>query len=291
MKKLDHQYFCLPVSIWIIKNSIVLLSFPVREIILFSLIGIELIAANLKIAHEIIQYLTQKQEYVILISRRFLVEEKRNIERSIFMSKSAWLVRPFPHNIKRLDMFKKADIIAIGWPGIGDLSQKSREGIKEILAGAPYQLKGLELGNAYATIDIFVNRMSIGDLVLIPDGDDIYFAEITSEYYLDAAADNADEGYPHQRTIKWLADTSRKNLSMPLRSSLKVHRATANLSEHLNEIEALSRGEKYDEELTQAISVSYPLRPDFEISFQLPSDITKEEAQRLSDYLRTLYFI
>lgn len=210
------------------------------------------------------------------------------------MSRSAWLVRPFPHNKKRLDEFKKADIIAIGWPGIGDLSRKSREGIKEILAGKPYQLKGLELGNAYATIDIFVNRMAVGDLVLIPDGDDIYFAEITGDYYLDTAVDNDDTGFPHQRTIKWLADTSRQNLSMPLRSSLKVHRATANLSEHLNEIEALSHGEEYVETLHTnipgAIAVSYPLRPDFMVSFQIPSDITKGEAQRLSDYFKTLHF-
>lgn len=211
------------------------------------------------------------------------------------MSRSAWLVRPFPHNKKRLEEFKKANIIAIGWPGIGDLSHKSREGIKGILADKPYQLKGLELGNAYATIDIFVNRMAIGDLVLIPDGDDIYFAEITGDYCLNREVDNADAGYPHQRKIKWLADTSRQNLSMPLRSSLKVHRATANLSEHLNEIEALSRGEKYEEafekDIPQAISVSYPLRPDFMVSFQIPSDITMEEAQRLSDYLKTLYFV
>lgn len=210
------------------------------------------------------------------------------------MNRSAWLVRPFPHNIKRLDEFKKDGIIAIGWPGIGDLSQKSREGIKEILAGKPYRLKGLELGNAYATIDIFVNRMSVGDLVLIPDGADIYFAEITGDYYLDKTVDNDAAGYPHQRRIRWLADTSRQNLSMPLRSSLKVQRATANLSEHKEEIEALSRGEKYEKKLNkdipQAIAVSYPLRPDFMISFQIPSDITREEAQRLSDYLKTLYF-
>lgn len=160
--------------------------------------------------------------------------------------------------------------------------------------GKPYRLKGLELGNAYATIDIFVNRMSVGDLVLIPDGADIYFAEITGDYYLDKTVDNDAAGYPHQRRIRWLADTSRQNLSMPLRSSLKVQRATANLSEHKEEIEALSCGEKYEKKLNkdipQAIAVSYPLRPDFMISFQIPSDITREEAQRLSDYLKTLYF-
>jgi len=208
--------------------------------------------------------------------------------------KNAWLVRPFPHGKKRLDEFKTQNIVAVGWPGIGTLTNKSREDIKEILSGAPYQLKGLELGNAYATIDIFVNRMQVGDLVLTPDGDDIYFGEITSDYYLESTVDNESTGYPHQRTVKWLTDTSRKNLSKPLRSSLKVHRTTANLSDHVGEIESLANGkeykvEKFDE--SDIISVNYPLRPDFTISFNVPSDISKDEAKRLSNYLETLYFV
>lgn len=211
------------------------------------------------------------------------------------MSKNAWLVRPYPHKIRRLDEFKDQNIVAVGWPGIGNLSDKTREEIKKILAGAPYQLKGLELGNAYATIDIFVNQMQVGDLVLTPDGDDIYFGEITSDYFLEPAVDNASQGYSHQRKVKWLADTARKELSMPLRTSLKVHRTTANLAEHTEEIECLAHGRKYEEKVSdekaEVISVSYPLRPDFTITFQIPSDISKEEAKRLTAYFETLYFI
>lgn len=208
--------------------------------------------------------------------------------------KNAWLVRPFPYGTKRLDEFKTQNIVAIGWPGIGDLTNKLREDIKEILSGVPYQLKGLELGNAYATIDIFVNQMQVGDLILSPDGDDIYFGEITSDYYMESTVDNYSTGYPHQHKVKWLNDTFRKNLSMPLRSSLKVHRTTANLFNHVDEIESLANGkeykvEKFDE--TNIISVNYPLRPDFTISFNVPSNISKDEAKRLSNYLETLYFV
>lgn len=208
--------------------------------------------------------------------------------------KNAWLVRPFPHGTKRLDEFKTQNIVAVGWPGIGDLTNKSREDIKEILSREPYQLNGLELGNAYATIDIFVNRMQVGDLILTPDGDDIYFGEIIGDYYMESTVDNDSSGYPHQRKVKWLKDTSRKNLSMPLRSSLKVHRTTANLSDHAAEIESLANGkdykaEKFDEK--NVISVNYPLRPDFTISFNVPSNISKDEAKRLSNYLDTLYFV
>ena len=205
---------------------------------------------------------------------------------------NAWLVRPFPHKIKRLDEFKQNKIVAVGWPGINDLSGKSREDIKSILSGPPYNFSGLKLGNAYATVDLFVNRMQVGDLVLIPDGEDIYFCEITSDYYLDKSVDNDVDGYPHQRKIKWLSDTLRKDLSMALRSSLKVQRTTADLTKHYEEIKALSQGNEYLTEPTEnnTIEVTYPLRSDFSISFEIPDDITKSEAKRLSLYFESLYF-
>lgn len=206
--------------------------------------------------------------------------------------KNAWLVRPFPHEIKRLDKFKANNMIAVGWPGIGDLSGKTRENIKTILSGNPYSLSGIALGNAYATIDIFVNRMQPGDLVLIPDGEDIYFAEITGAYYLDKSVNNNTDGYPHQRKINWLANVSRKDLTTALRSSLKVHRATADLSKHYDEINALSHGEDFSDEINnvETLLVSYPLRSDFSVSFEIPVDISKSEAKRLSSYFDSLYF-
>jgi len=211
------------------------------------------------------------------------------------ITKKAWLVRPYPHQIRRLLEFKSKNIIAVGWPGIGDLTGKSREDLKHILADKPYSLEGLALGNAYATIDLFVNQMQAGDLVLVPDGDDIYFAEIQGSYYLEASVDNTTPtgGYPHQRPVKWLADVSRKELSKSLRSSLKVHRTTADLSQHAAEIDALAHGKSFTPAADQAsdlIQVSYPLRPDCTITFSVPADITRDEARRLSVYLSSLYF-
>ena len=205
--------------------------------------------------------------------------------------KNSWLVRPMPHGINRVDNFKAKNIVAIGWPCIGDLTGKSREELKDILSRPPYTLSGLELGNAYATIDIFVNQMQNGDLLLMPNGDDIYFGEITSDYYLDPNVDNNTDVYPHQRTVKWLSDTSRKNLSKPLRSSLKVHRTTANLSHHSTEIDTLCHGKIFtDMSLPRTIDVSYPLRPNFNIDFKIPTNMSSDEAQRLSAYFSSLYF-
>lgn len=146
----------------------------------------------------------------------------------------------------------------------------------------------------YATVDIFVNQMQKGDLVLVPDGDDIYFGEVMSDYYLDSSVDNDSEGYSHQREVKWLSNTSRKSLSKELRSSLKVHRTTANLSHHTNEIGALAQSKPFTpltNGITNVIEVTYPLRPDFTVIFTIPTDISSDEANRLSIYFKSLYFI
>lgn len=206
---------------------------------------------------------------------------------------NAWLIRPIPHSINRLSEFLNNGIIAVGWPCIGDLTGKSREELKDILSKPPYSYKGLSLGNTYATIDIFVNQMKVDDLLLMPNGDDIYFGKISSKYYLDASVDNNTDGYPHQRKAKWLTNISRKELSKELRSSLKVHRTTANLSHHFAEIDAISHNRKVPTTAPASqntIDVSYPLRPNYNVTFSLPTDITSEEAKRLSTYFASLYF-
>lgn len=206
---------------------------------------------------------------------------------------NAWLIRPYPHKQLRLSEFLDNKIIAVGWPCIGSLNGKSREELKETLSEPPYSYKGLTLGNAYATIDIFVNQMKVDDLLLMPNGEDIYFGKITSDYYLDSSVDNDKDGYPHQRKAEWMKNASRKELSKELRSSLKVHRTTANLSHHFAEIDALI----HDREVpvttpasTDTIDVSYPLRPNYNVSFSIPTDITADEARRLSAYFASLYF-
>jgi len=207
--------------------------------------------------------------------------------------KRAWLIRPRPHGIYRMNEFKAQNIVAIGWPGIGDLTGQSREELKHRLSLPPYDLSGLALGNAYATIDIVVNQMQPGDLVLAADGDDIYLGRISGGYRFDPSVDNDAGGYPHQRPVEWFpVNLSRNALSRDLRCALRVHRTAANLSHHYAEIEALSRGEQYQplEDPGQTVEVSYPLRPDFVIQFEIPNDITRNEAQRLSSYFASLYF-
>lgn len=205
------------------------------------------------------------------------------------MTYSVWLIRPFPHNIDRFTLFKEHSIIAIGWPLIGNLTNQKPNDFKNALSNT-YNLSGLSLGNAFATVDMFVNKMTTGDLILMPYNESIYFGKIKSDYSYKGTLDNEQDGCPHQRKVEWVSNCLRTDLSMDLRTSLKVHRAVANLSHHYDEISILAKGEKSEFSKKAEITLSYPLRPNFSVDFKLPNDITKEEAQRLSLYFSTLYF-
>lgn len=203
-------------------------------------------------------------------------------------NRSAFLLRPYPNNNLQIENFKKEDIIALGWEKIGSCAEKSRGTIKQELE-AEYSLRGVALSNAHITFEMFVFRMKVGDLILLPVNEDIYFCEITGEYFY-----NSNVNYAHQRSVQWFSSSvSRKQLSDELRASLKVRRLTADLTSHVEEIESLARGERYvkAERPGTAIEVNYPLRPNFNIKFQIPNDITKSETERLITYFRTLYFV
>ena len=203
--------------------------------------------------------------------------------------KQAWLLRPHPDNVKRLEEFRRDEITAIGWAELGDLSGLTREALKAKLQAGPFLLSGTRLGNSYATVDIFVNRMQKGDLLLVPDGDDIFFARVESGYFFEPG--RRGDGYPHQRHVTWLRHTASSALSMELRMSLKSQRTAADLTKHLPEIEALARGEENPaREAHKTIAVSYPLRRDFSVRFEVPENLTKAEAKRLASFFEGLYF-
>lgn len=114
----------------------------------------------------------------------------------------AWVVRPYPHHIYRMQEFLDENMIAIGWPGIGDLSDLiSREDFKEALRD-PDSVTG-ELGQATGNLFRFVREIERADYVLVPDGDDVYFGRVISDYRYVAEMDDDEHGCPHQRNVNW----------------------------------------------------------------------------------------
>lgn len=202
--------------------------------------------------------------------------------------RNAWAIRAYPSGVSKLSEFQSESIIAIGWSGTGELTGKSREEIKKILELPPFHLTSLYLGRAYGTVNTFVNQISAGDFVLVPNGDDIFFAKVTSDYYFNSAARLDD--YAHQRKVEWLNRISRVDLPMEIRQRLKQPTITK-LTPYFNLINGLITGTTNIPSKKATIAVSYPLRESFDVKFNIPNDMTQVEAERLSNHIKTLYFI
>ena len=219
---------------------------------------------------------------------------------------NAWFVRSILDDTNMIEWFNAHNIVATKVRGTNldvdressvDLSGKSVEEINDILSKEPYQLKGNDLGNTRLSLDLFVNQMKVGDLVLIPDGRTIHFARIDGDYkhqsHIFTPVDPDRPKTPwlaHQRNVTWLEKIPRDELSDKLRDTLKNQRLVGDLSRFYDEIDARSKGLPYEPPKKETIEVQYPLRPDFEITYTIPADMTATEAEKLSAYFKTVFF-
>jgi predicted Mrr-cat superfamily restriction endonuclease len=128
------------------------------------------------------------------------------------MTRKLWAIRPEPNFINRMGDFLSLGIVAIGWPGAGDLSGGlSRDDIKSRLCSAfdHYQSdQKNELAVAAGILDRFVNMVDPGDYFLVPDGDGVYLAEVTGGYvyHPELDKDSPDAGYPHWRPVSFFKE-------------------------------------------------------------------------------------
>lgn len=161
--------------------------------------------------------------------------------------KYAWIVRPYPHGKYRVQEFLSKNIVAIGWPCIGDLSSKnSRDEIKKSILTYYSYSSPQSLGQAAGNIYRFKVEMKKGDYVLVPDGQLVYIGMIDSNYKYDGSVDFEDEGYPHQRIVKWFHDKKailRKMLTGRVYDSLKGQQTI--FTTYHDDIEEIVRNRKH----------------------------------------------
>ncbi|MDR1312556.1 MAG: hypothetical protein LBQ12_02410 [Deltaproteobacteria bacterium] len=128
------------------------------------------------------------------------------------MTRKLWAIRPAPNFTNRLDEFLSNGMVAVGWPGVGDLGAGlTRQDIKERLRSTYEHYKkdaSSELGTAVGILDRFANVLSEGDFILVPDGEDVYVCEVKGGYSYrpELDQDTPDKGYPHWREVKFLKD-------------------------------------------------------------------------------------
>ncbi|AXI00548.1 hypothetical protein DV702_12950 [Sporosarcina sp. PTS2304] len=158
------------------------------------------------------------------------------------MKKNVWLLRPLPHGNDCLNEFLEENFIAVGYPAGISFSNLSYNVLRETLKNNNWE-EGI--GN----VNILVNSMQIGDLVVVPSTNkkDVYIGEITSDYVYSQDLDENREGtgYPHQRKVTWFFNKQallRSDLPDELRSSLRYPGAVADLTKHYSLVEQLING-------------------------------------------------
>lgn len=205
--------------------------------------------------------------------------------------KKAWMFRPLPNDINRMKEFKLDNLIGAGWDNINDLSGKDIKDIGEILKSTNEYKNSRSMSSDKATLDILVNRMSIGDYVVVPDKDIVYIGEIVTEYIYDKTKATGN-GYPHQRGVKWIGDpVLRNDLTLDLRSSLKSPRTCVELTHRYKDIQiALGEVEEEKSDEKEFIIVEYPIRPDVNVKIEIPKDLKKSESVRVGEFIKTIFF-
>lgn len=206
-----------------------------------------------------------------------------------------WLVRPKPHNINRMREFLSDNIIAIGWPELSSLVGKTKDDIHTELVPHPLNYTPVQLGAATSTVNRFVNEMRVGDIIVVPDDDNIYFCKLISDYFFDQTKSAPSEGYPHQRKVEWLLGPVRRGaIPEAVRISLRAPRTLIDLSNHQSVVSdylGLSPTPPVSPVVESGfVEFEYPLRLDTIAKVTIPKDITQAEAIRLSDFVKTLYF-
>ena len=82
-------------------------------------------------------------------------------------SARAWAVRPNPCHINRMHEFLAHGMVAIGWPGLGDLTGVDRDEIRRRLEPQPYTGGDpRKIGRQSGELDRFVNEMTAADFVV-----------------------------------------------------------------------------------------------------------------------------
>ncbi|TKI45578.1 hypothetical protein [Bacillus mycoides] len=130
-----------------------------------------------------------------------------------------------PHKIERLNEFignpgGEPSFVGIGWPEIGDLTNVSKDEIRDRLEKR-YDYKGQQLGTYLGAVNTFVNTMKKGDLVLIANNLGQVFVFEVGDYRYVGKYDNQTDGLCHQREAKLLVVIDRANLNPEIQELLR----------------------------------------------------------------------
>lgn len=142
-------------------------------------------------------------------------------------------MRTLPHGIERFQQFRDERFVCIGWPGIGDLSDVSKDELRKRIASA-YKSAGHKLGYALGQVNAFVNVMQSGDIIIVENKGWAYFATV-GEYAYEERYDNDNDGMCHRRHVDWLAKLPQSELNPSIQSLLRNRNTIAEYPHSIEE--------------------------------------------------------
>ncbi len=131
----------------------------------------------------------------------------------------------------------------------------------------------------------FAKKISIGDLAITTSNKEkriISIVRITGDYYFDS------HNKYHVREVNPIISVSRDSLSENFRRDLRKPRAVTSLPMTPDILDVINSAKKVSVE-SNALKAVFPLRQDFSININIPHDMKKLEAERLADFVRTLW--
>lgn len=136
-----------------------------------------------------------------------------------------------------------------------------------------------------SVVEDFAKKINIGDLAIITSNNEkkyISIVRITSDYYFDSY------NKYHVRDVNPIISVSRDSLSESFRRDLRKPRAVTSLPMTPDILDVINSAKKVSLE-SDALKAVFPLRQDFSININIPHDMSKLEAERLAEFVRTLW--
>jgi predicted Mrr-cat superfamily restriction endonuclease len=140
------------------------------------------------------------------------------------------------HGIDRMAEFLKDHFVCIGWSGLGNLENVSKDELRDRLARL-YKVQGQELEERLEEMTTFVHVMQDGDYVLVANDESVHLGDLGDYYYVDSS-DTEEDGRCHRRGVTWLKSLPRAELSGVLQELLG-HQESITKFEHSVSVEQL----------------------------------------------------
>src|SRR6056297_1865072 len=115
-----------------------------------------------------------------------------------------WVIRPKPDGKDRTKEFRNNNIVAIGWPYLGNLGKQTNKEIRSKLKEKLSSKTDKSINLQFGMIRRFKDEIKKGDVLVVPESGNeyIHIAKVKSDYLFDK--EKINDGYPHQKEVSWL---------------------------------------------------------------------------------------